>query len=145
MYLPRLCSGNANRPLKILIHKRKVHHRSNNDVHRPPEGSRGRVDPRSRRVVVTGAGVISPLGHCIHNVFEKVVNGHSGIGTISTEKFDYNKHGIYYAGQIPEDSAIVCDSTCEPNERLKSNAMKYAEFAAMKALQDVCKIFAFSG
>ena len=121
------------------LSKREIH-RSNNrqKLNISPENSdRGSLDPRSRRVVVTGAGIISPLGHCIHNVFDKIVEGKSGIVHLTDKDYDYQKHGIYYAGQIPAESKELCEATCEKNDRLKSPAMKYAEFAAKMALENV--------
>ncbi len=40
---------------------------------------RGRMDPRQRRVVVTGSGMISPLGCHLTDVFNKAMINESGI------------------------------------------------------------------
>jgi 3-oxoacyl-[acyl-carrier-protein] synthase II len=51
-----------------------------------------------RRVVVTGMGVLSPLGLDVKSNWDKVINAESGIGTIesfSTEGFD-----VTFAGEV---------------------------------------------
>ena len=47
------------------------------------------------------------------------------------------KIGVNYVGKIPIDCIRECDEVCHEESRLKSDAMKYAEFAAIKALEDV--------
>ena len=37
----------------------------------------------NRRVVVTGMGVVSPIGNDLDTVWQNLVNGHSGIGKIT--------------------------------------------------------------
>ena len=100
---------------------------------------RGIMDPRNRRVVVTGSGMISPMGCHITEVFDKVINKESGISKLEDENFDYGKLGVHYAGRIHKDNLRECDEICQKDERIKSTAMKYAEFAAVKALEDVGK------
>ena len=98
---------------------------------------RGGLDPRNRRVVVTGSGMISPLGCHTTEVFNKAIQNESGISKLESETFDYGKIGVNYVGKIPIDCIRECDEVCHEESRLKSDAMKYAEFAAIKALEDV--------
>ncbi len=55
-----------------------------------------------RRVVVTGMGVVSPLGIGIDNVWKRLIAGESGIGKIKS--FDASRVAAQIAGEIPEGS-----------------------------------------
>ena len=52
----------------------------------------------SRRVVVTGMGIISPVGNDLEVAWEQVVGGHSGIGPITD--FDVSQFSTRFAGSI---------------------------------------------
>ena len=52
----------------------------------------------SRRVVVTGLGLISPVGNTVESAWEAVCNGRSGIGPITD--FDVSQLGTRIAGEI---------------------------------------------
>ncbi|MCX7856900.1 MAG: beta-ketoacyl-ACP synthase II [Deltaproteobacteria bacterium] len=58
-----------------------------------------------RRVVVTGLGLVTPLGIGIENVWRRILNGESGISYIS--RFDTTNHETKIAGEVkdfkPED------------------------------------------
>ena len=103
------------------------------------KSNRGSMDPRQRRVVVTGSGMISPLGCHLTEVFDKILKNESGICKLESETFDYGKLGVHYAGRIPNSYVNECEEICKGDERMKSMAMKYAEFAAIRALEDVGK------
>jgi len=52
-----------------------------------------------RRVVVTGMGVVCPLGVGIEHVWKRLINGESGIGIITS--FDTTELTAKIAGQVP--------------------------------------------
>lgn len=54
----------------------------------------------SRRVVVTGIGLVSPLGIGTEKNWENLLNGKSGIGPIT--KFDVSQYTTTIAGEIPD-------------------------------------------
>ena len=60
------------------------------------------------RVVVTGMGVISPVGNSTESFFQNLVNGVSGIGPIT--RFDTTDYKVKIAGEVkdfnPEDFGI---------------------------------------
>ncbi len=52
-----------------------------------------------RRVVITGMGIVSPLGIGVENVWNRLINGESGIGAI--QSVDVTDMPSKIAGQIP--------------------------------------------
>jgi len=52
-----------------------------------------------RRVVVTGIGIVSPLGVGVEHVWRKLLNGESGISSI--QSFDVSDLPAKIAGQVP--------------------------------------------
>ena len=53
-----------------------------------------------RRVVITGMGVVSPLGLGVEHVWRRLVNGESGIRAI--QSFDTTNLACKVAGQVPQ-------------------------------------------
>jgi 3-oxoacyl-[acyl-carrier-protein] synthase II len=53
-----------------------------------------------RRVVVTGMGIVSPLGLGVENVWRRLTNGESGIAAI--QSFDVTELTSKVAGQVPQ-------------------------------------------
>lgn len=51
-----------------------------------------------RRVVITGLGIISPVGNDIATAWDNIVNGKSGIGAIT--KFDASTFSTRFAGEV---------------------------------------------
>lgn len=59
------------------------------------------LDERGRpRVVITGMGVMSPVGHTLEESWENVVKGNSGIGTIT--QFDASELPCRIAGEVKD-------------------------------------------
>ena len=126
---------------RAFLFKRKLHRLSKHeDIYADIfTTNRGSLDPRNRRIVVTGSGFISPLGIHRKSVFSALLKGKSGISSLKNDEngFDFAKLGVHYAGQIPQSCLEECYKCTEGEDRLKSQAMKYAEFASDKALEDV--------
>jgi 3-oxoacyl-[acyl-carrier-protein] synthase II len=87
-----------------------------------------------RRIVVTGMGLVTPLGCGVNTVWERIVAGQSGIRPIALyDKREQFKSQI--AGEVPEGSY-------QPSEYLQKNIRKMGRFirwalvAAGEALED---------
>lgn len=53
-----------------------------------------------RRVVITGLGILSPLGNDVETTWNAVLNGESGIGEI--DRFDVSNFSTRFAGQVKD-------------------------------------------
>src|SRR3546814_4741594 len=53
-----------------------------------------------RRVVITGLGIVSPVGNSIENAWDNIVNGRSGIGRIT--RFDPSAFNAQIAGEVKD-------------------------------------------
>ena len=92
-----------------------------------------------RRVVVTGLGMVTPLGCGVENTWQHILAGKSGIGRI--EKFEVSDLPCQIAGQIPlgdgSDGTFNADQWMEPKERRKvDDFILFAMSAARQALDD---------
>lgn len=54
----------------------------------------------TRRVVVTGTGIIAPVGNDTESAWDNVVNGRSGISLIPASEFDVSKFSTRFGGCI---------------------------------------------
>jgi 3-oxoacyl-[acyl-carrier-protein] synthase II len=57
-----------------------------------------------RRVVITGAGTINPLGNSIEEYWKNLINGVSGAGPIT--HFDATKHSTRFACEVKDFDAV---------------------------------------
>ena len=91
-----------------------------------------------RRVVVTGMGMISPLGVGVGVNWKKLTAGHSGLGRIT--HFDPSDMTCQVAGQIPRgdgEGEYNLDRYVEPKEQKKMDTfIHYAIAAADEAIKD---------
>lgn len=91
-----------------------------------------------RRVVITGLGLISPLGVGVDVTWKRLIAGESGLGRISA--FDPSDLPCQVAGQVPRgDSSdeFNPDRYIEPKEQKKmDNFIHFAIAAADEAVKD---------
>lgn len=92
-----------------------------------------------RRVVVTGIGAITPLGIGIDFVWNRLLNGESGISAI--QQFDVSDLPAKIAGSVPlgetSDGLFNADDWVPPKDQRKMDRfILYAVAAAKQAVQD---------
>jgi 3-oxoacyl-[acyl-carrier-protein] synthase II len=92
-----------------------------------------------RRVVVTGLGMLTPLGCGVEHTWRRLLAGQSGIGRI--EKFQVSDLACQIAGQIPRGDGSLGtfnpDQWMEPKELRKvDDFILFAMSAAKQALDD---------
>ena len=91
-----------------------------------------------RRVVVTGMGMVSPLGVGVDANWRRLIAGESGLGRIT--HFDPSDMTCHVAGQIPRGDApdqFNLDRFIEPKEQKKMDIfIHYAVAAATEAVAD---------
>jgi 3-oxoacyl-[acyl-carrier-protein] synthase II len=85
-----------------------------------------------RRVVVTGLGIVSPVGSVVVRAWDNIVAGRSGIRRI--EAFDANKFSVQISGSVRDFNA---DDYIPPKEQKKMDTfLHYGIAAGMQAMQD---------
>ena len=92
-----------------------------------------------RRVVVTGLGLVTPLGSGVEHVWRRLLDGHSGLGAI--QSFNVSDLPSKIAGQVPqgdsEAGAFNADDYVTPQERRRVDPfIIYAIAAAQQAVED---------
>lgn len=92
-----------------------------------------------RRVVVTGIGLVTPLGSGTEANWNRLINGESGIDAI--DSFDVSDLPVKIAGQIPRgeqsDGKFNPDDWMEPKEQRKVDEfILFAMAAACQAVED---------
>ena len=92
-----------------------------------------------RRVVVTGLGLVTPLGSGVEPTWQRLTAGESGIARV--EKFDVSDITCKIAGQVPRgdgaNGTFNPDDWMEPKEQRKvDHFIIYAMGAATQALND---------
>ncbi len=85
-----------------------------------------------RRVVVTGMGMVTPLGNSVFDSWQNATNGKSGIGPITT--FDTSNYDVKIAGEVKN---FDLDQYVSKKEQKKMDRFVYFALASAKmALQD---------
>ncbi|UCH72904.1 MAG: beta-ketoacyl-ACP synthase II [Rhodospirillales bacterium] len=92
-----------------------------------------------RRVVVTGLGIVSPLGIGVDHVWNRLIAGESGIGPI--DRFDASMLPSRIAGQLPtggkDDGCWTADEWILPKDQRRMDPfISYGIAAADMALDD---------
>jgi len=86
-----------------------------------------------RRIVITGMGIISPVGNKISECWENIVGGKSGIGKI--ESFDTDGFATQIAGAVKDFDVTDYDMTVKDARKLDV-FLQYAMAAAYQAMND---------
>ncbi|OGD10174.1 MAG: beta-ketoacyl-[acyl-carrier-protein] synthase II [Candidatus Aminicenantes bacterium RBG_13_62_12] len=86
----------------------------------------------ARRVMITGMGIISPLGIGVRTNWEALLRGESGIGPIT--RFDASKHSTRIAGEVKNFDPLVFIDKREA--RRMDRFIQYALAAAALAVED---------
>ena len=84
-----------------------------------------------RRVVVTGMGCISPVGHNVKNTWESLLAGKSGAGMIRA--FDASNHKTRFAAEVKDFDANAAFGVREA--RKMDRFAQFAAFATLEALE----------
>lgn len=91
-----------------------------------------------RRAVITGMGIVCPLGSGIEHVWQNLLAGKSGLGKI--ELCDVSDLPCQVAGEVPfgtEAGQLNLDSIIEPKEQRKTDRfIHFAIAAADEAVKD---------
>jgi 3-oxoacyl-[acyl-carrier-protein] synthase II len=85
-----------------------------------------------RRVVVTGLGIISPVGSTVKSAWDAVVNGQSGIGPIT--KFDVSAFPVRFGGSVRDFD--VTQYITSKDARRMDEFMHYGVAAGIQAVAD---------
>src|SRR5260221_789865 len=102
----------------------------------PASGGKG---AGMRRVVVTGMGLVTPLGIGLENVWGRLIAGESGIRAI--QSFDVSDLPARIAAQVPQgdrDSGLFnADDWVPPKDQRRMDTfIVYAMAAAIQAVED---------
>jgi 3-oxoacyl-[acyl-carrier-protein] synthase II len=84
----------------------------------------------SRRIVVTGLGWVTPLGHDVESVWTRLVNGESGVSRI--DRFDASTFPTTFAAQIRDYDFTQFLDDATPHEHAGTHS-RYALGAASQA------------
>ena len=85
-----------------------------------------------RRVVVTGLGIVSPLGSTVASTWEAILRGQSGISTITN--FDTSNFATKFGGSVKDFN--VGDYIPPKEARRMDEFMHYGVAAGIQAFND---------
>lgn len=87
-----------------------------------------------RRVVVTGLGIVSPVGSSLATAWDNIKAGKSGINTISSELFDASEFSVRIAGNV---KGFKVDDYIKPKDQKKMDTfIHYGIGAGVDAIRD---------
>lgn len=86
----------------------------------------------TRRVVVTGLGMVTPVGHTVAETWDAIKAGRSGVGPIA--RYDATGHNVRIAAEVKDWDATQYVDRKELRRRDRYQLLLYA--AAMQALAD---------
>lgn len=87
-----------------------------------------------RRVVVTGLGIVSPVGSTLETAWGNIKAGKSGINTIGPEVFDASEFSVRIAGNV---KGFKVDDYIKPKDQKKMDAfIHYGIGAGVDAIRD---------
>lgn len=85
-----------------------------------------------RRVVVTGLGMLSPVGNTVESTWKALLAGQSGISLI--DHFDTSAYATKFAGLVKD---FNCEDIISRKEQRKMDAfIQYGIVAGVQAMQD---------
>src|SRR5687767_10352295 len=85
-----------------------------------------------RRVVITGLGLVSPIGNDVNTAWQNIINGQSGIATIT--KFDHNNFSVHFAGEVKNFN--IEDYISAKEARHMDTFIHYGIAAGIQAIKD---------
>jgi len=85
-----------------------------------------------RRVVITGLGLVSPVGITVASAWENLLAGKSGIATIS--KFDHSGLSVHFAGEVKDFQ--IEDYVSAKEARHMDTFIHYGIAAGVQAFKD---------
>lgn len=85
-----------------------------------------------RRVVVTGLGLISPVGNSVATAWDNLIAGRTGIATIT--KFDHSALNVHFAGEVKDFN--VEDYVSAKEARHMDTFIHYGIAAGTQAIRD---------
>jgi len=85
-----------------------------------------------RRVVVTGLGVVSPVGSTVQSAWDAILRGESGIGPVT--RFDVSAFPVRFGGQVRDFD--VSQYIAPKDARRMDEFMQYGVAAGVQAVGD---------
>ena len=87
----------------------------------------------NKRVVVTGLGVVSPVGNTAHDFWKSLISGVSGITRLT--HFDVTYFACQIGGEVT-DLDLEARGIGRKEARRMSKFMQFASVAALEAVKD---------
>jgi len=85
-----------------------------------------------RRVVITGLGIVSPVGNDVPTAWDNVISGRSGIATV--ERFDTSTFPVHFGGEIRN---LDLEPYMSAKDARRMDAfMQYGVVAGIQAMRD---------